>query len=477
MLSREKIKFGTDGWRGIISDNFTFENVAIVAQAISDWINFYESKNVKRKKIVAIGYDTRFLSREYAQTVGCVLAANGIKVVFSDKSVSTPMVSFAVKRRKFIAGVVITASHNPFRFNGIKIKTYTGAAASKEVTKVVEKYLYKKTIRSLDFDKAVKSSKIKIADFSRPYIQFIKSYINLNKINNSKFRVLTDVMYGSGNGFINKILNPTRISSVLMRDNINPFFDGGRPEPTPENLEKIISRIKKEKFDLGLVLDGDADRIAAIDSKGNFISPQKILGMLILHLIKNRKFSGGIVKTIVGTRLIDNICRKLNLKLYETPVGFKYISDLMVKKNILVGGEEAGGMGFKNYIPERDGILAGLLLLEMMAYERSSIDKIIKKMEKEFGKYHYLKDSINLRNINEKDRIHKRMDSIGALKNLLGKKIIDIKDYDGLKFICEDGSWLMFRASGTEPLIRIYSEAKSIGKAKRLIDFGKRLIS
>ena len=476
MSAKEKIKFGTDGWRGVISDDFTFENVRIVAQAISDWINLYESKNVRRKKIVAIGYDTRFLSKEYAQTVSCVLAANSIKVILSDKYVSTPMVSFAVKKRKFIAGVMITASHNPFRFNGIKIKTYTGAAASGEVTKIVEKHLHRRKVRLLDFDKAIRSSKIKITDFSYPYIQFIKSYINLNKISRSRLKVLTDVMYGSGNGFINKIFESTRVSSVLMRSNINPFFDGARPEPVAENLDGIMTRMKKERFDLGLVLDGDADRVAAIDPNGNFISPQKILGLLILHLTKNKKCRGGIVKTIVGTTLIDKICKKLNLKLYETPVGFKYISDLMVKKDILVGGEEAGGIGFRDYIPERDGILAGLLLLEMMVYEKKPIKKIIGKIEKEFGRYCYLKDSIILKG-NKKIEVHKRINNFKLTKALLGKRIIEMKDYDGVKFICEDESWLMFRVSGTEPLIRIYSEAKSIKKAKQLIGLGRKLLS
>jgi len=477
MLSKEKIKFGTDGWRGVISDNFTFDNVKIVAQAISDWINFNESKNVKRKKIVAVGYDTRFLSKEYAQTVSCVLAANGIGVMLSNRHIPTPVLSFAVKKQKFMAGVMITASHNPFRFNGIKIKTHTGAAASAEVTKLVEKYLFKRKVRLLDFEKTVKSSKINITDFSHRYIQFIKSYVNLNKISNAKFKVLVDVMYGSGNGFISKILESTKISPVLIHNEINPSFGGRRPEPIAENLEATIHKVKKEKFDLCLVLDGDADRIAAIDNTGNFISPQKILGLFILHLIRNKKLSGGVIKTIVGTTLIDKISQKLNLRLYETPVGFKHISDLMVKEDILVGGEEAGGMGFRDYVPERDGILAGLLLLEMMVYEKSPLKKIIEKMESRFGRYHYLKDSIFLKDNKKKIEILKKIESLKSTKSLLGKRIIEVKDYDGVKLICEDESWLMLRASGTEPLIRIYSEARNIKKTKQLLEFGRKLVS
>ena len=475
MIGKEEIKFGTDGWRGVISDNFTFKNVKIVAQAIADWINLYESKNIKRKKIVAVGYDTRFLSKEYAKTVICVLAANGIAVVLSNDYCATPMVSFQVKRKKFIAGIVITASHNPYRFNGLKIKTYTGAAASQEITEIVEKLFCKRSIKSIDFKKGIKSAKIKVEDFRPAYVKFIKSYIDLKKIRHSKIKVLVDVMYGAGNGLIAEILESTTISPVLMRNDINPFFDGGRPEPIPENLSKIIAEMKKNKFNLGLVLDGDADRIAAIDSKGNFISPQKILGLLVLHLTKNRKMSGGIIKTIVGTTLIDKISKKMNLKLHETPVGFKYIADLMISENILVGGEEAGGMGFKDYIPERDGVLAGLLLLEMMIYEKCSIEKIIVNMEKEFGEYCYLKDSLTLKS-DKKRAIQRKIHSFKALKTLLGKRIVEVKDYDGVKLICEDESWLMFRASGTEPLIRIYAQAKSNKKTMRLIELGRKLI-
>jgi alpha-D-glucose phosphate-specific phosphoglucomutase len=476
-MIRERIKFGTDGWRGVISDDFTFANVRIVSQAISEWINRHESKRLRRQKIVAVGYDTRFLSKEYAQTVSSVLAANGIRVFLSQNPIPTPVLSFSVKRRRFIAGVMITASHNPFNFNGIKIKTYTGAAASGEVTRLVEKFLYKLPVKFLDFDTALKTSNVHIEDFSNPYIKFLKSYVNLKKISQGKFRVLVDVMHGSGNGFFAKILKSTPIEIVLARSEINPCFGGVRPEPVADNLKDSLHTMKKGKFDLGLVLDGDADRIAAIDSNGVFISPQKILGLFILHLVKNKKFSGGLVKTIVGTTLIDKIARKLNLKLYETPVGFKYISDLMVNENIMVGGEEAGGMGFRNYIPERDGILAGLLLLEMMSYERKPIKRIINDMEREFGRYYYLKDSITLKDNKQKNKALRRVNALKANSSLLGQRITDFKCDDGVKCICADESWLIIRVSGTEPLIRIYAEAKTIKRSQELLAFGRRLIS
>jgi phosphomannomutase len=254
-----------------------------------------------------------------------------------------------------------------------------------------------------------------------------------------------------------------------MRDSINPSFGGRRPEPVEENLEELKERVKKERFDLGIALDGDADRLAAVAPGGLFIHPQKILGLLALHLHQDRHFSGAIVKTICGTTMIDNIARFMKVKLFETPVGFKYISNLMETEDILAGGEEAGGMGVKGYIPERDGTMAGLLLLEMMAYRNKNILKILNETEKQFGKYYYLRLDLQL-----KERVEPKKENLP--KELLGKKVTEIKDYDGVKLICEDGSWLMFRGSGTEPMVRIYSEAKSLSRSKQLLKLGKDLI-
>lgn len=468
-MENKKIKFGTDGWRGVIADDFTFENVKVVSQAISGWLNKKLKTKNKTKKVI-IGYDCRFLSPEFARTVACVLAANGVLVILSDKAIPTPTVSFSVERLGFDAGIMITASHNPGQFNGIKIKTSSGAAAPVSVTQTVEGFLFKSKVKSLDYNSALKAGKIIIQDLARKYVGFLKNYIDFEKIKRQKFKVLVDVMHGSGNGFIREVLKDSAIALTVMRQDINPSFEGKRPEPTVENLAEILSRMKKEGFDLGLVLDGDADRIAAVQAGGKFIHPQKILGLLALHLYEDRLLKGGIVKTIAGTNMIDNIAKKLKLKLYETPVGFKYISDLMVKENILVGGEEAGGMGFKNYIPERDGSLAGLLLLEMMVFRKKSMERIVEDMEDEFGRYYYKRFDL---------KTHKQnvsLESFKKIKTLLGRKVIQVKDFDGIKLICQDESWLMFRASGTEPLVRVYSEAKSEERAEALIKLGEKLI-
>ena len=466
----DEIKFGTDGWRGVISDNFTFKNVAIVGQAISDWVNRDLRAFSGHPKRVAIGYDTRFLSNEYAQIVSCVFAKNNIEVYLSDTTIPTPALSYGVTRLKAVAGIMITASHNPGKFNGIKIKTAKGGGAAKNITDRIEDYLYKTEVKTTDLGEAKKEEKIVIHDYKEDYLKFIRSYIDLKRIKNAHFKVITDVMHGSGGRLMKEVLKGTKVKLTVMRDDINPWFDGGKPEPVVEYLGGILKRVQKEKYDLGLVLDGDADRIAAVTAGGEFIHPQKILGLLILHLVRNRGRTGGVVKTICGTTMIDNIAKKLGLKLYETPVGFKYISDIMISERIVTGGEEAGGIGFQDYIPERDGTLAGLLLLEMMVYEKKSIKKIIRDMEKEFGRYSYERLDLKL------GKKPFDPDRVASIKRLLGKKVVSVKDFDGVKLICEDESWLMFRPSGTEPLVRIYSEAKSISRAKQLIKYGQSVL-
>lgn len=465
-----KIKFGTDGWRGVISDNFTFENVRIVSQAICDWLK--KDFKVKRSKRIRVGvaYDTRFLSKEYAETVACVLVANNIEVYLSNSAVPTPALSYGVVHLQANAGIMITASHNPAKFNGIKIKTSQGGGASTEITNKIERYLYGTRVKTVDIQPALKDKKIKMHDFKIAYLKFIKNYLDLKRIRKSKFKIIQDIMYGSGRGILKDVLKGSNIRLTLMRDAINPSFDGMKPEPVEEYLEKIIKRVKTEKFDLGLVLDGDADRIAAIASGGEFISPQKILGLLTLHLVRNRGRNGGVVKTTCGTMMINKIADKLGLKLYETPVGFKYISDLMIRKEIVAGGEEAGGMGVQDYIPERDGTLAGLLLLEMMVYENKDIKCLLQEMEQEFGRYYYERSDLDL-----KGRVFD-INRIKKVKKLVGKRVVEIKDYDGIKLICDDESWLMLRPSGTEPLVRAYSEAKTLKKAKRLIEVGVSLL-
>lgn len=482
MQDNLEIKFGTDGWRGIIGDNYTFGNLKILTQAVADYLG--------AAKKVAVGFDTRFMSANFAQIVAEVFSNNGIEVILSDQPIPTPTLSYTVKSRKLDLGIMITASHNPAEYNGFKIKDPSGGSAGPEVTGKIEKLL-----RSLPVHPACPAGrqstsapgKIIKDDLVKDYVKFIRSYIDLKKIKHKKFKVLVDAMYGSGDSFVAQILKGTDIKLELIHNTINPSFDGRRPEPVEENLTELKMRMKKEKFDLGIALDGDADRIAAVAPGGVFIHPQKILGLLALHLNQDRHWSGGIVKTVAGTTMIDHIAKFLQVKLYETAVGFKYISDLMETEDIVAGGEEAGGMGVKGYIPERDGTVAGLLLLEMMVYRNKDILKILNETEKQFGKYYYLREDLHLKKhiepkkenlprpfYNLKDLLTKK--GRGLPNELLGKKVVAVKDYDGIKLICEDESWLMFRGSGTEPMLRLYSEAKSLNRSKRLLELGKKLI-
>lgn len=451
------IVFGTDGWRAIIGDEYTVENLKVVSQAVSEYLG--------PGKRLAIGYDTRFMSGYFAQVCAQVFVRNGIEVILSDRSVPTPTLSFAVKEKKLDLGVMITASHNPAEYNGFKIKVPSGGAAGPEVTNAVESFLWKNPPRQGES----KDTQIKKEDLLRGYVRFIRSYIDLKRIRHKRFKVLVDAMYGAGDSVIAQILKGTEIRLEFMRNTINPSFGGVRPEPVEEHLVELKRGVKKGSFDLGIALDGDADRIAAVAPGGIFIHPQKILGLLALHLHQDRHWSGGIVKTTAGTCMVDNIARALGVKLYETPVGFKYISNLMETEDIVAGGEEAGGMGVKGFIPERDGTVAGLLLLEMMVYRNKNMLKILNEVEKQFGRYYYLRDAVQLQ-----EKVELRKEDMPL--TLLGKRVVQIKDNDGIKLICDDESWLMFRASGTEPLIRLYCEAKSLRKSTELMQLGKSVI-
>ena len=461
------IKFGTDGWRGIIGDDFTFNNIRIVGQAIADYLK----RNSRKSRLrVVIGYDRRFLSKEFASETGCVLAANGIKVILSSASVPTPAVSFHALYDKYDLGVMITASHNPAKFNGLKIKTADGGAADKVLTDKVEKLIGKSKPRYIAFQEAVKRNRIEIKALSTSYVDFLRKFVAINKIRKMKLRVLADIMYGAGDRFIEKVLGQAGIKIDYLHEEFNPSFGGIHPEPIDTNLRELIGRVKKEKYDLGIALDGDADRIAAVTRKGEFINAQVLLPMLAIHMVKNRKESSGIGKTVVGSNLIDEVSLSLNVPCYETPVGFKYISNLFKENLISIGGEEAGGIGFKGYIPERDGTASFLMLLEMMALEDKSFSQLLKKLWKDYGKWHYTRTSFSIK------KAGKSFSSIKLPRSILGKKVERINRSDGIKLITKD-SWLMFRKSGTEPIIRVYAEARSAKEMGDLIKLGKRLIN
>ena len=464
------IKFGTDGWRAIIAQDFTYDNLKIVSQAVADYLKGRGRDAINRvsTKKVVIGHDRRFMSRDFARTVACVLAANGIKVVLSSSDVPTPSVSFYVRYGKFDLGIMITASHNPAEFNGFKIKSPEGGSADKSVTNKVEALLGRSKVRYIDF-KLLKKDLLEVRDLTISQISFLRKFLDLKSIKKLKLKVLIDTMYGSGDNFVEKVLGPCDIKIDYLNNEFNPSFGGIHPEPVESNLQKLIKIMKKGRYDLALVLDGDADRIAMVDGRGNYINAQVILPLLAIHMAKNRKAGGGIGKTVVGSDVIDKVALSLGVACYEAPVGFKYISRLFANKLIYIGGEEAGGIGFKDYIPERDGSLSFLLILEMMAKEKKSFNRLLADFYKKYGHYYYCRASIPVKSVK------KSLSDMKLPKQLLGKKVERVNTLDGIKLITKN-HWLMFRKSGTEPIVRVYAESKKRSDVSKLVSLGKKMI-
>lgn len=466
------IKFGTDGWRAVISDDFTFDNVKKVAQAVADFINKdCKDLKVKERKAV-IGYDTRFLSDKYAELMACVFGANGVKTILSDRPTPTPSVSFAIKDRGCIGGIMITASHNPARYNGIKYKAYYGGSAGPEITKKFEAYLGNSEIKYRPLNELRSEGLIEVDDIISKHLEFIKSYADLKLLKKSKLKVLVDSMYGTGNDYIAMLLKGGKCKVDTIHNEKNPGFGGINPEPILPNLKELAEKTREGKYDIGLATDGDADRLGVALPNGKLLTGHKVMSVLLLHLLEDRSMRGGVIQTICGTFLIDKVCKKYGLKMYETAVGFKYICELMLKEDILIGGEETGGVAFKDSIPERDGILSGLLILEMLAMRKKKIMSILKSIDEEYGTYEYKR--LDLKYPDEKKSALMAALKANPPKEILGKKVVEIKTTDGYKFICEDRSWLMLRLSGTEPILRVYAEAATEKKALGILDFGKR---
>jgi len=460
------IKFGTDGWRAVISKDFTFENVRIVSQAIAD--------HFKGKEVVfAVGYDWRFLSEKYAELVTEVLAGNGIKVLLSDKACPTPLVSLAIKNRKLAGGIMITASHNPPSYNGIKIKAPYASSADEGITRSVESLLGKNSVKGISLKDGIDSGIVELVDLKPEYMNFINSYIDMNLLKGSRLNILVDCMHGVGDGYIKEILKDTKIKITQMRAGRDPLFGNVNPEPIPKNLNAVFQAMKNEKYDIAIVNDGDADRIAAVMPGGEYISAGQIMALLLLHFVEDKKWTGGVVKTISNTTLIERIAKKYKLRLYETPVGFKYICRLMLDEDILIGGEESGGIGVKDYMPERDGMLLGVLLIEMMAHRKKGILDIMADVEKEYGRFCYKRIDMDYPD----DKKKKLMELLKANppKEILKRPVKEVKSDDGYKFILEDQSWLIMRLSGTEPILRVYAEAPSNDLAQAYLEFGKKI--
>jgi alpha-D-glucose phosphate-specific phosphoglucomutase len=469
-MSKE-IRFGTDGWRGIIAEDFTYGNVRIVAQAISDYIKY---SNDCKKKIVAIGYDTRFMSQNYARSIAEVVSANGIKVLISDNFIPTPALSLAAKQKSTAGGIMVTASHNPANFNGIKYKTKLGTSADPKITKNIERFLGKNPVKRIDFNEALSQNQIKELDLCKDYIKYIKKFIDLSLINKSKFNVLVDAMHGTADSLLQELLKNSKIKITFINNHPRCDFNGIKPEPIENNLKELKRLIKKGRYSVGLATDGDSDRVGAMTERGRFINSSQIFTLLLLYFINTKKEKVSIGKTVSCSSLIDKASESYKIKIYETPIGFKYLADLIIDKKITFACEESGGIGLAKYLPERDGILAQLLILEMMSTYKKSLGELMLEAERKFGRFFYQRFDLTYPEQKTKEII--RNVSPARIKSILNKKVCKVNKKDGIKYYLEDGSWILFRFSGTEPILRIYAESNSAIKTAKIIKTAVRKV-
>jgi len=472
-LTKNTIKFGTDGWRGIIAQDFTFDNVRACAQAVADHLKQAGQAGWG----LIIGYDTRFASEDFAQAAAEVIAGNGIKVYLCPRATPTPTVSFGILAKKTGGAIIITASHNPANWNGFKYKTQDGASASTEVTAEIEKHLSlvltTGEINQTPLDKALDQGIVQYLDLAPIYVRQLARLIDLNQLRQVRLKVAIDPMYGAGIGYFKMLLGGGAIQLIEINSERNPLFPGIRPEPIAANLAKLSATVKQQKADVGFATDGDADRIGIIDENGVFLTQLQVFALLCLYLLEVRGERGAIVKTVTDSSMIDRLGEIYNVPVYETPVGFKYIAPIMLKENALIGGEESGGYGFRGHVPERDGILAGLYFLDLMLKTGKTPSQLLDYLYKKVGPHHYQRKDIKFSK-GEREAIAKRI-SANLPQSIDGVKVAKRDTTDGFRFILADNSWLLIRFSGTEPLLRIYAESDSPSRVERLLELGREL--
>jgi len=459
----DKIKFGTDGWRGVIAEDFTFANVRRVAAAIAQYVR--EESEPARGLVV--GYDMRFLSAGFAQETAEALAAAGIPVWLAKAGTPTPAVSYAVVARKTAGAVMITASHNPYRWNGIKFKAPYGGSAAPAIIHRIEVHLHRLD-RARRQPRKVRPATVDLVDLTTPYLERLKQLTHLDQIRASGQRFVIDPMYGAGSGCIARLFNEAGIPFSEIHSEHNPLFPGLNPEPIEPHVEGLRQAVMEGNFDAGFATDGDADRIGAIDRTGEFIDSHKIFCILLQHLTEDLGMRGEVVKTFSTTQMIDKLARKHHLTLHLTPIGFKYICELMLTHDILIGGEESGGIGIKGHLPERDGILNSLLLAEVMALKKKTLGELVEDLSREFGPHCYGRVDLEVE-LSRAQQLVKQV-AQGMFKKVAGLKVTAVEDLDGAKMRFGETAWLLVRASGTENLLRLYSEAPSREQVKALLE-------
>ncbi len=461
------IRFGTDGWRGIIADDFTFDNVRLVAQSTADYLGSVSGSDKGPERAVFIGYDVRFLSDRFAEAAAEVFAGNGFKVLLMDRPYPTPYVSFEVHRLNLAGGIVITASHNPPSFNGFKIKAAFGGSAPPAVTREIEAGLGRSEVRR-------STGGIDTVSPGAHYAQHLKSLLEWDRISGSGLNVLVDSMHGTGGTLLEELFSDTGLTVRTIRGESDPLFGGVHPEPMMPQLEPLAAAVVQNGCDVGLATDGDADRLGVIDGTGAFISTLQILPLLLLHAYRNRGWRGAVAYTFSQGQLVPRIARALGLDAFETEIGFKNIAELMLRREILIGGEESGGVGLSRHLPERDGLFINMLVLDMLAATGKSLRQLIDEMWGEFGEFHYDRRDLHV----PMDAGHRLIDTLERQppQQFAGRAVSSIQTLDGVKLILEADSWILFRRSGTEPVLRVYCEAPGTGQTDEILEAGLKFV-
>lgn len=470
MASGSAVKFGTDGWRGVIAEDFTFENVRAAANAIAHYV----LANEDAQRGIAIGYDTRFGSPAFARAVADVVAAAGIPVLLADRVTPTPALSFAVRHLGCAGGVVITSSHNPYNWNGVKYKASYGGSGKPSIMAAIESHLGKPVAR------AAEAAPIKECNFVPDYVAALRAFVDLDAISRSSFRFAIDCMYGAGAGVLSGIFDSIGTDFVQIRANADPLFPGINPEPIEPHLRALQEVAVAEKCHAGFVTDGDADRIGAVDEHGKVVTSHMIFAVLLRWLLERKRWPGEVVRAFNTTKMLDRICARHGRKLHEVGIGFKYVTDLMLERDILIGGEESGGIGITRHLPERDGLLNALLLATVMAEEKRTLAELVSDLENEYGAHHYDRVDLHIADEIKDDAIRRAR---AGVEDFAGMRVLRMETLDGVKFYLENPAaqgiqnaaetWLLFRASGTEPLLRIYSESCTADSVARLLQAGR----
>jgi phosphoglucomutase len=459
-----KIKFGTSGWRAIISDEFTFKNVRIVSQAIAQYV-----KKTNGKRLI-VARDTRFLTERYARLVAEVLTANGVKVLMPENPTPTPVVSFAIRHHKLDGGINITASHNPPEYCGIKFNPADGSPAPPEVTQQIESImasLEESKISTMPLVEANKNDLFEIFDPKPDYLNALAKIIDFDAIKKAKLKVIVDLMYGTAMGYLDELCSKLTTEVEIFHNYRDPYFGGDRPEPDEERLALLANRVRSKGWDVVLAVDGDADRFGIVDDEGKYVKANEVIALLAHHLYKNKNMKGPVARTVATSHAVDEVAKSFKEKVVETPVGFKFLASVLLNEKAVIAGEESGGLSIANHVPEKDGILACLLVLEMIAREGKPLSQIRKDFRERYGNFLNSRVDFELSSDEEKKKLFQKFENLEEYSKDL--RVVSSDRVDGLRyFFDKPGSWLLVRVSGTEPVIRVYFEAKDESTYQKL---------